>query len=74
MSSQQLHLENLGKEDRWANHPKVIYLLRCDFDWASTSCRDCLSINAALALGKKTLNRYYDKADQSEVFQIAMDA
>ena len=31
-----------------------------------------LSIKAALAIGKKTLNRYYDKMDHSEVFQIAM--
>jgi hypothetical protein len=31
-----------------------------------------LAIKAALAVGKKTLNRYYDKTDQSEVFRIAM--
>lgn len=31
-----------------------------------------LAIRAALAIGKKTLNRYYDKSDQSEVFRIAM--
>jgi len=31
-----------------------------------------LSIKAALAVGKKTLNRYYDKTDHSEVFRIAM--
>ena len=31
-----------------------------------------LSIKAALTIGKKTLNRYYDKTDQSEVFRIAM--
>ena len=30
------------------------------------------AIRAALALGKKTLNRYYDKTDHSEVYQIAM--
>jgi hypothetical protein len=30
------------------------------------------AIRAALALGKKTLNRYYDKTDQSEVYRIAM--
>jgi len=30
------------------------------------------AIKAALAIGKKTLNRYYDKTDQSEVFRIAM--
>jgi hypothetical protein len=27
---------------------------------------------AALALGKRTLNRYYDKTDHSEVYRIAM--
>jgi len=31
-----------------------------------------LSIKAALAIRKKTLNRYYDKTDHSEVFRIAM--
>jgi hypothetical protein len=31
-----------------------------------------LSIQAALAVGKKTLNRYYDKTDHSEIFRIAM--
>jgi hypothetical protein len=31
-----------------------------------------VSIRAALALGKRTLNRYYNKTDQSEVFRIAM--
>ncbi len=31
-----------------------------------------LSIRAALAVGKKTLNRYYNKTDHSEVFRIAM--
>jgi len=31
-----------------------------------------LAIKAALAIGEKTLNRYYDKTDQSEVFRIAM--
>jgi hypothetical protein len=31
-----------------------------------------ISIKAALAIGKKTLNRYYDKTDQSEIFRIAM--
>ncbi len=30
------------------------------------------SIKAALAIGKRTLNRYYDKTDHSEVFRIAM--
>jgi hypothetical protein len=31
-----------------------------------------LALQAALAIGKKTLNRYYDKTDHSEVFRIAM--
>ena len=31
-----------------------------------------LVIKVALAIGKKTLNRYYDKTDHSEVFRIAM--
>ncbi len=31
-----------------------------------------LAIKAALAIGKKTLNRYYDKTDHSEVYRIAM--
>ena len=31
-----------------------------------------LSIRAALAIGKKTLNQYYNKTDHSEVYRIAM--
>jgi hypothetical protein len=31
-----------------------------------------LALKAALAMGKKTLNRYYDKTDHSEVYRIAM--
>lgn len=31
-----------------------------------------VSIKAAIAIGKKTLNRYYDITDHSEVFRIAM--
>jgi hypothetical protein len=30
------------------------------------------AIKAALAIGKKTLNRYYNKTDHSETFRIAM--
>ena len=30
------------------------------------------SIRAALAIGKETLNRYYNKTDYSEVYRIAM--
>jgi hypothetical protein len=29
-------------------------------------------IKAAIALRKKTLNRYYDSIDQSKIYQIAM--
>lgn len=29
-------------------------------------------IKAAITLGKKTLNRYYDLSDQSEIYRIAM--
>jgi hypothetical protein len=31
-----------------------------------------ISIKAALSIGKRTLNRYYDKTDLSEVYCIAM--
>ena len=31
-----------------------------------------MSIKATIAIGKKTLNRYYDKMDHSKVFRIAM--
>ena len=31
-----------------------------------------VSIHAALAIGKRTLNRYYNKTDHSEVYRIAM--
>ena len=31
-----------------------------------------VAIKAALAIGKKTLNWYYDKTDHSKVFRIAM--
>ncbi|KAG6809702.1 hypothetical protein H0H92_015107 [Tricholoma furcatifolium] len=30
------------------------------------------SIHAALTMGKKLLNKYYDKTDHSEVYRIAM--
>jgi hypothetical protein len=32
------------------------------------------AIKASLALGKKTLNRYYSLTDSSEVYRIAMGA
>jgi hypothetical protein len=33
-----------------------------------------ISVQAALAMGKKTLNRYYSKTDFSDVYRIAMSA
>jgi hypothetical protein len=38
----------------------------------ATSPKYGKAIKAAIALGKKTLNRYYDCTDQSEVYQITM--
>lgn len=32
------------------------------------------SIRAAIALAKKTLNRYYSKTDQSELYRVTMSA
>lgn len=31
-----------------------------------------LSLRAALAIGKQTLNKYYNKTDHTEVYRIAM--
>jgi len=39
---------------------------------ASQNVKYSEAIRAALALGKRTLNRYYDKTDHSEVYRIAM--
>ena len=39
---------------------------------AAQSTLYATSIRAALAIGKCTLNRYYNKTDQSEVYRIAM--
>jgi len=39
---------------------------------ASQNVKYSEAIRAALALGKQTLNRYYDKTDHSEVYRIAM--
>jgi len=39
---------------------------------ASQNVKYSEAIRAALALGKKTLNRYYDKTDHSKVYRIAM--
>jgi hypothetical protein len=44
-------------------------------EYLATACQNMAlseAIRAALALGKKTLNRYYDKTDHSEVYRIAM--
>ena len=41
---------------------------------AATSNKYCPAIKAALAIGKKTINCYYDKTDHSEVFRIGMSA
>ena len=38
----------------------------------ATSLKYGRAIKAAIALGKKTLNRYYDHTDYSEVYQIVM--
>jgi hypothetical protein len=34
----------------------------------------CLVIHTALAVGSKTLNKYYNKTDNSEVYHISMGA
>ena len=39
---------------------------------ASISQKYDPAIRAALAIGKKTLNRYYDRTDHSELYRIAM--
>ena len=31
-----------------------------------------VAIRSALAIGKRTLNRYYNKTDHSEIYRIAM--
>jgi hypothetical protein len=44
-------------------------------EYLATACQNMAlseAIRTALALGKQTLNRYYDKTDQSEVYRIAM--
>ena len=42
--------------------------------WSTAAINDeySLAIKAALAIGKKTLNHYYNKTDNSEVSRIAM--
>jgi len=39
---------------------------------ATQNTRYSIAIRAALAIGNKTLNRYYNKTDYSEVYRIAM--
>ena len=39
---------------------------------ASDSHTFSLPIRAALVIGKNTINRYYNKTDQSETYRIAM--
>ena len=39
---------------------------------ATQDTKYSVSIRAALAIGKRTLNRYYNKTDHSEVYRIAM--
>ena len=34
----------------------------------------CLAIRTALAIGNKTMNKYYNKTDSSGVYRIAMGA
>ena len=44
-------------------------------EYLATACRNLMlskAIRAALALGKQTLNRYYNKTDHSDVYRIAM--
>jgi hypothetical protein len=39
---------------------------------AASDVKYSISIKAAVSIGLKTLNHYYDKTDHSEVFRIAM--
>ena len=38
----------------------------------ATSPKYGRAIKAAVALGKRTLNKYYDNTDQSKIYRIAM--
>jgi hypothetical protein len=45
------------------------------YETLTTQCQDSdlePSIRAALGIAKKTLNKYYDKTDQSEMYRIAI--
>ena len=39
---------------------------------SDSSCQYSLAIHATLAIGKKAMNHYYDKANQLDVYWIAM--
>jgi hypothetical protein len=39
---------------------------------AASSHKYDTAIRAAVTIGKKTLNRYYDRTDQSDMYRIAM--
>jgi hypothetical protein len=39
---------------------------------AATNRGLSLAIKAALAIGKRTLNRYYSRTDHSDIYRIAM--
>ena len=41
---------------------------------SETPYKFCLAIHAALAVGKMTINKYYDKTDYLKVYRIAMGA
>jgi hypothetical protein len=39
---------------------------------SAESANYTVAIRSALAIGKRTLNKYYNKTDQSEIYRIAM--
>jgi hypothetical protein len=39
---------------------------------SAKNMRYSVAIRSALAIGKRTLNRYYNKTDHSEIYRIAM--
>jgi len=39
---------------------------------SATNNNTPLALKAALAMGKQTINRYYNKTDNAEVYRIAM--
>jgi hypothetical protein len=61
--------------DGTPNIATVIPAMDCIDETLATNASDSqysVSIQAALAMGKRTLNRYYGKTDYSEVYRIAM--